>query len=256
MRIRVPGVVSQVELPRFRGASTGRFTGRCWGRTAPSTSTISWASHDAAFALCAVFHEAAGLGLPLWLLGCDDGIAVSGKVDNQHRVEGLMAAGAIRGVDVKCSPKEPPPMALVNVPEGVKPRARAPCRGKQLLAADALARLGPVEHATGRAMGDQPIDVRRHNVPLLAELCAAFEVEGQVKEPWLPGRAPGTRCGGRAWIGLFLLRAQSPRSDRRRRGRSSRRGRARGSGRCRRRRSPRARRWGRWNRHSVRRRGR
>ena len=80
-------------------------------------------------------------------------------------------------------------MALVNVPEGVKPRARAPCRGKQLLAADALARLGPVEHATGRAMGDQDIDVRRHNVPLLAELCAAFEVEGQVKEPWLPGRA-------------------------------------------------------------------
>ena len=224
-----------------RRATTSRFTGRCWGRRVPSTSTTSWASHDAAFALCAVFHEAAGLGLPLWLLGCDDGIAVSGKVDNQHRVEGLMAASAIRCVDVKRAPKAPPPMTLVNVPDDVKPRARAPCRGKQLLAADALARLGPVEHATGRAMGDQDIDVRRHNVPLLAELCAAFEVEGQVKEPWLPGRAPGTRCGGRAWIGLFLLRAQSPRSDRRRRGRSSRRGRGRGSGRCRRRSSPRVR---------------
>ena len=42
----------------------------------------------------------------------------------------------------------------------------------------------------GRAMGDQDIDVRRYQVPLLAKLCAALEVEGHVKEPWLPGRAP------------------------------------------------------------------
>ena len=139
-----------------------------------------------------MFHEAAGLGLPLWLLGCDDGIAVSGKVDNQHRVEGLMAAGAIRGVDVKCSPKAPPPMALVNVPEGVKPRARAPCRGKQLLAADALARLGPVEHAMGRAMGDQDIDGRRHNVPLLANSAPRSRLKAMSKndrcqgEPYAP----------------------------------------------------------------------
>ena len=45
-------------------------------------------AHDAAFALCAEFREAAGLGFPLRHLGCDDGIAVSQKVDNQHRVEG------------------------------------------------------------------------------------------------------------------------------------------------------------------------
>ena len=30
----------------------------------------------------------------------------------------------------------------------------------------------------GRAMGDQDIDVRRYQVPLLAKLCAALEVEG------------------------------------------------------------------------------
>ena len=42
----------------------------------------------------------------------------------------------------------------------------------------------------GRAMGDQDIDVRRNQVPLLAKLCAALEVEGHVKKPWLPGRAP------------------------------------------------------------------
>ena len=101
-----------------------------------------------------------------------------------------MAASAIRCVDVKRAPKAPPPMALVNVSEDVKPRACASCRGKELLAADILARCGPVEHAMGRAMGDQDIDVRRNQVPLLAKLCAALEVEGHVKEPWLPGRAP------------------------------------------------------------------
>ena len=42
----------------------------------------------------------------------------------------------------------------------------------------------------GRAMGDQDIDVRRNQVPLLAKLCAALEIEGHVEEPWLPGRAP------------------------------------------------------------------
>ena len=101
-----------------------------------------------------------------------------------------MAAGAIRCVDVKRSPKAPPPMALVNMPEDVKPRAYAPCHSKELLAADILAPCAPVEHAMGRAMGDQDIDVRRNQVPLLAKLCAALEVEGHVKEPWLPGRAP------------------------------------------------------------------
>ena len=63
------------------------------------------------------------MGLPLRHLGCDDGIAVSAKVDNQCRVEGLVAAGAIRCVDVERSPEAPPPMALVNMPEDVKPRA-------------------------------------------------------------------------------------------------------------------------------------
>ena len=51
----------------------------------------------------------------LWLLGCDDGTAVSRKVDNQHRVEGFVALGPNRCVDVKCSPKAPPAMALAVV---------------------------------------------------------------------------------------------------------------------------------------------
>ena len=101
-----------------------------------------------------------------------------------------MAAGAIRCVDVKRAPKAPPAVALVNVPEDVKPRAYAPCRGKELLAAAIFALRAPVEHAMGRAMGDQDIDVRRNQVPLLAKLCAALEVEGHVEEPGLPGRAP------------------------------------------------------------------
>ena len=147
-------------------------------------------THDAALALCAVLHEAVRLGFPLRHLVCDDGFAVSRKVDNHHRVEGLLVAGAIRCVDVKCSPKAPPPMALVNVPEDVKPRARALRCGTKLLATDILARLGPVEHEMGPAMGDQDIDLRRNQVPLLAKLRAAFEVEGHVGEPWLPGRAP------------------------------------------------------------------
>ena len=130
------------------------------------------------------------MGFPLRHLGCDDGIAVSAKVDNQCRVEGPMAAGAIRCVDVKRAPKAPPPMALANVPEDVKPRTRAPCRGTELFAADILARLGPVEHEMGRAVGDQDIDVRRNQAPLVAKLCAALQVEGHVKEPWLLGRAP------------------------------------------------------------------
>ena len=33
-----------------------------------------------------MFHEAAGLGLPLWLLGCDDGIAVSGTLSPETEV--------------------------------------------------------------------------------------------------------------------------------------------------------------------------
>ena len=37
-------------------------------------------------------------------------------------------------------------MALVNVPEDVKARARAPRCSTELLATDILARLGPVEH--------------------------------------------------------------------------------------------------------------
>ncbi len=69
--------------------------------------------------------------------GCDDGIAFSGKVDDHYRVEGLVAAGAIGGVDVKCSPDAPPPMAMVNVPEDVKTRARVLRCGTQLLATDA-----------------------------------------------------------------------------------------------------------------------
>ena len=81
-------------------------------------------------------------------------------------------------------------MAMVNVPEDAKPQARALRCGTKLLAADILARLGPVEHAMGRAVGGQDIDVRRNQVPLLPKLCAALEVEGHVKEPWLPGRAP------------------------------------------------------------------
>ena len=81
-------------------------------------------------------------------------------------------------------------MALANVPEDVKPRTRALRCGTQLFATDILARLGPVEHEMGRAVGDQDIDVCRNEVPPLAQLCAALAVEGHVKEPWLPGRAP------------------------------------------------------------------
>ena len=81
-------------------------------------------------------------------------------------------------------------MAMMNVPEDVKPRARALRCGTELLAADILARLGPVEHAMGRAVGDQDIDVSRNQVPLLPEFCAALKIEGHVKEPGLPGRAP------------------------------------------------------------------
>ena len=88
-----------------------------------------------------------------------------------------MAAGAIRCVDVERSPEAPPPMAPANVPEDVKPRAHAPCHSKELLAADIPAPRAPVEHAMGRAMGDQDIDVRRNQVPPLAKLCAALEVE-------------------------------------------------------------------------------
>ena len=91
---------------------------------------------------------------------------------------------------MKRIPKAPPPVAMVNVAEDMEPRARALRRGTQLLAADILARLGPVEHELRRAVGDQDIDVRRYQVLLLAKLCAAFEVEGHVEEPWLPGRAP------------------------------------------------------------------
>ena len=72
-------------------------------------------THDAAFALCTECHEATGLGFPLRHLSCDDGVAVIGKVDNQQRVEGFMAANAARCVDVKCSPETPPLMALVSV---------------------------------------------------------------------------------------------------------------------------------------------
>ena len=68
-------------------------------------------------------------------------------------------------------------MAMMNVPEDVKPRARAPRCGTKLLAADILARLGPVEHESGRAVGDQDIDVRRYQVPLLAKLCAALKID-------------------------------------------------------------------------------
>ena len=76
-------------------------------------------------------------------------------------------------------------MSLVNVPEDVKPRAGAPRCGAQLLAADILTPRALVERAVGRAMGDQDIDVRRNQVPLLAKLCTAFEVEGHVEEPRL-----------------------------------------------------------------------
>ena len=157
---------------------------------APYFLEPSLRARDAAFALRAEFHEVAGFGSPLSHLGCDNGIAASWKVDNRHRVEGLMAAGAIRCVDVKRAPKAPPAVAMVNGPEDVKPRARALRCVTKLPAADILARLGPVEHAMGRAVGDQDIDVRRDQVPLLAKLCAAFQGEGHVKEPWLPGRAP------------------------------------------------------------------
>ena len=64
-------------------------------------------------------------------------------------------------------------MAMVNVPKDMKSRARALCRVPQLLAADVLARLGPVEHELGRAVSDQNIDARRYQVPLLAKLRAA-----------------------------------------------------------------------------------
>ena len=84
------------------------------------------------------------------------GIAVSRKVDNRCRVEGLSVADAIRCVDVR-GPKAPPPTAPVNVPEDANPRAPALCWGAKLLAADILARLGPVEHEVGRAAGDQDI---------------------------------------------------------------------------------------------------
>ena len=77
-------------------------------------------------------------------------------------------------------------MAMLNVPEDVKLRARALRCGTHLLAADILARLGPVEHEMGRAVGNQDIDVRRYQVPLLAKLCAAFQVEGHVKHIGLP----------------------------------------------------------------------
>ena len=80
-------------------------------------------------------------------------------------------------------------MGLVNVPEDVKARARAPRCSTELLATDILALLGPVEHEMGRAVGDQDIDVRRNQVPFRAKLCTALEVEGYVEEPWLPGRA-------------------------------------------------------------------
>ena len=65
-------------------------------------------------------------------------------------------------------------MAMVNVPKDMKSWARALCRVPQLLAADVLARLGPVEHELRRAVGDQHIDVRRYQVPLLMKLCAAL----------------------------------------------------------------------------------
>ena len=68
-------------------------------------------------------HEATRLSFPLRHLNCDDGVAVSGKVEKQQRVEGFMVANADRCVDVKCSPETPPLMALVSVPEDVKPRS-------------------------------------------------------------------------------------------------------------------------------------
>ena len=91
---------------------------------------------------------------------------------------------------MKRSPNAPPPVAMVNVAVDMKSRARALRCVTQLLAADILARLGPVEHELGRAVGNQDIDVRRYQVSLLAKLCAALQVEGHVEEPWLPGRAP------------------------------------------------------------------
>ncbi len=45
-------------------------------------------------------------------------------------------------------------MAMVNVADDMEPRARALRRVPQLLAADVLVRLGPVEHELGRAVGD------------------------------------------------------------------------------------------------------
>ena len=101
-----------------------------------------------------------------------------------------MAAGAIRCVDVKRDPKTPPLVAIVNVAEDVQAGAGALRCGTKLLATDIPTRLGPVEHEMGRAVGNQDIDVRRNQVPLLAELRATLEVEGHVKEPWLPGRTP------------------------------------------------------------------
>ena len=92
---------------------------------APYFLEPSLRARDAAFALRAEFRKVAGFGSPLQHLGCDNGIAASRKVDNRHRVEGLMAAGATRCVDVKRAPKAPPAVAMDNVSEDVKPRARA-----------------------------------------------------------------------------------------------------------------------------------
>ena len=156
-------------------------------------------AHDAAFALCAEDHEAAGLGFPLRHLGCNDRIAAGRKVDNQHRVEGLMAAGAIRCVDAERSPEAPPPKAPANVPEDVKSRARTPCRGEELLAADILAPRAPVEHAMGRAMGHQDIDVCRYQVPLLAKLCAVRrDKQDEINASIRVRRAAVAWNGGRA----------------------------------------------------------
>ena len=103
---------------------------------------------------------------------------VTPATEPERRAGGSLttAAGAIRCVDVKRSPNAPPSIALVNVPEDVKSRTRALRCGTKPPATDILARLGPVEHEMGRAMGDQDIGVRRNQVPLLAKLCAALEV--------------------------------------------------------------------------------
>lgn len=79
---------------------------------------------------------------------------------------------------------------FVDMAEHVKPRLNFFDPGEQVVAARSGTQHGSVANSTGRAVGDEHIQVVGDTIPMLANLRAAFAVEGEAVELGCHGRAP------------------------------------------------------------------